>query len=105
MTERRIHDLKAEPRFFRALCDGTKTFEVRRDDRAYAEGDVLRIHEWDPTDSTRCKDLRCPVRPPRRTVTFFVSYLLPGGQFGIERGHVVLGLRPAVLGDVAKARQ
>lgn len=34
-------------RLLRAAQDGTKTCEVRFDDRNYAVGDVLRIREYD----------------------------------------------------------
>lgn len=43
-----IHDLKCEPMSFERLLDGTKTFEIRRDDRGYQLGDVLRLREWNP---------------------------------------------------------
>ena len=40
------HELKCEKRFFDGLADGSKTFEVRREDRwKFAVGDVLRLRE------------------------------------------------------------
>lgn len=45
MTE---HRLKTWPDHFAAVWDGTKTFELRRDDRGFAVGDVLKLEEWDP---------------------------------------------------------
>ncbi len=44
-----VHELKTWPRFFDALLDGRKTAEVRKNDRAFAEGDDLHLREWDPT--------------------------------------------------------
>jgi hypothetical protein len=35
------HELKVEPRFLDALLDGTKAFEVRKNDRDYQVGDIL----------------------------------------------------------------
>ena len=41
------HDLKILPEYFEAILDGTKTDELRQeDDRMYAVGDVLVLHEW-----------------------------------------------------------
>jgi hypothetical protein len=37
---------------FESVADGRKTVELRRDDRAYAVGDRLRLREWDPL--TQC---------------------------------------------------
>lgn len=42
------HDLKCWPSHFAKLMDGTKTVELRRDDRHYAVGDTLALREWDP---------------------------------------------------------
>jgi hypothetical protein len=40
------HMLKVEPPYFAALADGSKPFEVRRNDRAYQRGDLLVLREW-----------------------------------------------------------
>ena len=42
------HRLKSWPEFFRAVRTGDKTFEVRKNDRAFAVGDLLILAEWDP---------------------------------------------------------
>ena len=43
------HHLKIQPEYFEAVCNGTKRFEVRRDDRTprYAAGDTLILEEVD----------------------------------------------------------
>ena len=40
-----VHNLKAWPEFFDAVADGRKTFEVRRNDRGYREGDIKRYSD------------------------------------------------------------
>lgn len=42
------HELKTWPVFFRAIIDGTKTFEVRENDRNFQVGDLLELREYDP---------------------------------------------------------
>ncbi|MDR0948887.1 MAG: DUF3850 domain-containing protein [Lachnospiraceae bacterium] len=42
-----VHNLKVKPEYFKELKLGRKTFEIRKDDRPYAEGDVLLLREWD----------------------------------------------------------
>ncbi len=42
------HRLKCWPEFYDAVRSGRKTFEVRRDDRDFREGDDVVLDEWDP---------------------------------------------------------
>lgn len=44
----RHHDLKCWIQFFGEVWKGDKTHEVRRDDRDYAVGDTVRLHEFLP---------------------------------------------------------
>lgn len=41
-----VHELKCEIAYFCAIYDGRKTFDVRFDDRGFAEGDELLLREW-----------------------------------------------------------
>lgn len=45
MTE---HDLKSWPEFFGPILSGAKTFELRKNDRGYKVGDLLRLREYEP---------------------------------------------------------
>jgi Domain of unknown function (DUF3850) len=40
-----IHQLKSDPGPFKAVANGFKTFEIRRDDRCFVVGDVLMLRE------------------------------------------------------------
>ncbi|WP_428958055.1 DUF3850 domain-containing protein [Levilactobacillus brevis] len=42
------HGLKIQPDYFKAVFMGTKTFEIRKNDRGYKAGDVLILKEWVP---------------------------------------------------------
>lgn len=43
---RTIHSVKSRPEYFKAAIDGTKTFEIRRNDRNYKVGDLLQQLEY-----------------------------------------------------------
>lgn len=95
-----IHDLKTDPVYFQRLVDGTKTFEVRKDDRGYQSGDTLVLREW---DAQRCHDsYRCRAGTGRhldncsgytgRVETYAVGFIFKAGA-GIDLGeHVVMSL-------------
>lgn len=77
-----IHELKTWPDYFQAVWDGTKTFEVRKNDRGFQPNDRLLLKEWDP-DSASFTD---------RSIMVLVPYVLQGGQFGVEPGWCVLSI-------------
>jgi hypothetical protein len=42
------HRLKSWPQFFERIVSGEKTHELRRADRDFRVGDILRLREFDP---------------------------------------------------------
>lgn len=93
-----IHELKTWPEFFEAVDNGTKTFEVRKDDRNFKVGDMLCLREWVPD----------ALLFTGRFHYHRVTYVLRGGQFGVEAGHVVMGLgdlTPELVGMAVQHRK
>ena len=43
-----VHELKTWPKYFEAIVENTKTFEIRKNDRGFEVGDVLELLEFDP---------------------------------------------------------
>lgn len=76
------HNLKTWPEFFEAIRTGRKTFDARFNDRGFQEGDTLTLQEWNPETPGFTK----------REINGVITYVLHGGQFGIQEGWVVLGL-------------
>ena len=84
------HVLKTWPVYFDAIKRGDKNFEVRRDDRGFQKGDILVLQRTDPERNLKVDlDYRGAVKHELRKR---ITYVLTGGQFGIEPGFVVLGL-------------
>ena len=105
------HVLKAHPPMFWALKDGTKNFEVRKDDRAYQTGDTVEIRHFEPavappapmssfapapwTDDRKPKSIetrKADMTPYYGKITF----VLRGNQYGVQDGYVVLALSELV---------
>lgn len=80
----KTHDLKTSPVYWDAVFIGEKNFEVRRDDRGFQKGDILRL--WRSTDPYGWR------APSVSNLERRVTWILTGGQLGIEPGYVVLGL-------------
>lgn len=79
-----IHELKIHSYFVDDIVFGIKTFEVRKNDRDFKVEDELLLKEYDPeTNSYTGCILACKV-----------TYILKGGQFGIQEGYVVMGIVP-----------
>ncbi len=78
----KIHELKTWPECFKAILSGSKNFEVRKNDRNFRVGDRLDLMEYNPNlnDYTG------------RHTHRFITYILKGGEFGIEEGFCVMGL-------------
>lgn len=81
------HELKTWPEYFAAVASGRKTFEVRKADRDFREGDTLILREYLPSFAGPANGYLTGA-----TIEATVTYVLQGGQCGIEAGYVVLGL-------------
>ena len=82
------HDLKCWPGPFQATMDGRKTFEWRKDDRDYNEGDTLLLREWDPTPVLHCS----ATGYTKRTLAMRVTYVLRG-RFDVPPGYVIMAIQ------------
>jgi Domain of unknown function (DUF3850) len=56
------HGLKCWPEYFNPILWGTKTFEIRKNDRSFHVGDELLLKEWDPkTQLYTGREILCAV--------------------------------------------
>lgn len=85
-----IHELKTWPMFFEAVKNGRKLFEVRKNDRNFKVGDDVLLREYYPENYFENGD---EAHYTGEILHRKISYILKGGQFGIEEGFVVMGLK------------
>lgn len=87
-----VHQLKTHARYWDAVENGSKTFEVRRNDRAFQTGDILELEKVE-NDPPHAYVTAPGHRFSKMVIRKRVSYLLQGGQFGIDPAFCVLGLQ------------
>ena len=98
-----IHAVKCLPQFFAPLSDGSKPFEVRKNDRPYRVGDYLAVNEFVPDSEDPYDDFsRTPLsdderrtdggRYSGRCILLKITYILDNKDF-CKDGYVILGLK------------
>lgn len=88
-----IHELKTWPEYFQAVTRGDKTFELRKNDRNFQEGDHLTLMEYVPQGHGVYKPNSIGYYTGA-FVTMRITYVLHGGRLGVEQGYVILGIQP-----------
>ena len=73
------HVLKTLPKFFDKVAEGTKTAELRKNDRGFKVGDYVKLIRSDGSDK--------PASITRR-----ISHIVEGGQYGLAPDYCMLSL-------------
>ncbi|WP_270275165.1 ASCH/PUA domain-containing protein, partial [Enterococcus faecalis] len=73
-----IHELKILPEYFEAVVSGNKRFEIRKNDRNYKKGDILRLNEY---------------QEGQYTGDVHVSEITYITDYAQQDGYVVLGIK------------
>ena len=77
----KIHELKILPEYYDAVRCGDKRFEIRKNDRDYHTGDILRLKEWDGKQYTG-EELDSVVR-----------YIYHGiDEYGLAEGYCIMSI-------------
>ena len=81
-----IHKIKIKESFATAVYTGDKTFEVRRNDRGYQKGDLVKFTVLYDSDGLEM------INHPLTGKAYEITYVLSG--WGIEEGYCVFGIKP-----------
>ena len=81
MKNIKVHKLKILPEYYSKVISGIKSFELRKDDRNYKEGDYIQFFEYENGEYTG-----------KSSNLFCVQYILRNcPQYGLMDGYVILG--------------
>lgn len=78
----KLHNLKILPEYYEKVLSGEKTFEIRKDDRNFKIGDIIRLCEYDRKEFTGRDNL------------YDITYKLDGGEYGLAKGYCILSIKP-----------
>lgn len=79
-TDSKVHELKINTEYAIVVARGEKTFEIRKNDRDFKEGDVLIMREF---ENGEYLDI---------AIVAEVTYILEEFE-GLQDGYVVLGIK------------
>jgi hypothetical protein len=83
-----IHELKTLPLYFAQLENGSKTFEVRKNDRHFQSGDVLFLKEWEHTQPSTMSTLNYT----GAELWYEITYVLTDHE-SIVPGYAILAIK------------
>lgn len=70
------HELKIYPKYFEAIWDGKKTFEIRKNNRNFHVGDSIVLREFDN------------IKYSGREIHATIKYMLDDTFIGLAEGYV-----------------
>ena len=103
-----IHTVKCYPEYFKPLMEGSKTFEVRENDRIYEVGDFLAVNEFLPEEDPYTLRKNSPKDSggfdraaddgyySGKCALFRITYILDDKKF-CRDGTVILGLARCII--------
>lgn len=82
----KIHELKILPQYFEEVSSGSKTFELRKDDRGFEVGSVILLWEFDGKVYTG------------RLIAVKITYILRNApDYGLMDGYAILGIGEVII--------
>ena len=98
----KIHELKIKEKYYKDVALGYKTFELRKNDRDYQEGDLIKFTVVDKTPYSRLKaDQMCePYYPAAEYALFRITYVLKDvPEYGLDKDYCILGIKQVKIVD------
>lgn len=94
-----LHELKIWPQYYARVADGSKTFEIRENDRGFQPGDTVTLMEFDPTPINATSS-----SPKGYTDSAHLKFKI-GYVYVLDHSRVVFSLLPLPKPPPKKARK
>ena len=88
-----LHEVKIDCQYFPNVLDGSKTFELLKNDRDFKVGDYLLLKEVIDDEYTG-----------RWAGLFPITYILYGGFYALPKGYVILSFGKRLINEGEKPK-
>jgi hypothetical protein len=89
----KVHELKIWPSYFHDVATGQKTFEYRKNDRDFQQGDLLLLKEFDPNRGEKGEYLGGEM------LVAVTRIYKAEGSLGIPENYVIMQIKRLKLED------
>lgn len=94
-----IHELKTWSKYFQEVKSGRKTFEVRKNDRDFREGDTLILKEWQPKGNSLVSPNKLVGEYTGDELEVEITYMMQAkpenaALFGLSSNTSVMAIKP-----------
>ena len=98
----KIHELKIKEKYYKEVALGYKPFELRKNDRDYQEGDLIKFTVVEKIPYSRLKDDQMcePYYPAAEDALFRITYVLKDvPEYGLDKNYCILGIKQVKIVD------
>ena len=97
----KIHELKIEEEYYKAIIDGVKTFELRKNDRDYQVGDLIQFTDARFKPKDYLKGATEKYYPHPSETLFKITYILKDvPEYGLEKDYCILGIKQVEIKEL-----
>lgn len=92
----KVHELKIKEEYYKEVALGRKTFELRKDDRDYEVGDLIKFNKglFNPYKYDGKSDMVEEYYPRPEDTLFQITYILRNvPEYGLDKDYCILGLK------------
>ena len=84
----KVRELKTDPQVFALSFAGSKPWEIRKDDRGFQCGDLLKLRETEFSGEEMSKGM--PLKYTGRELSRIVIFIFQGPMYGLGQGWVIM---------------
>lgn len=86
----KLHELKIKHKYLVDIAKGVKTFELRKNDRDYQVGDLIRFIDIRQSNNNNCD---CDIYIDKDTL-YRITYILKDvPEYGLDKDYCILGIK------------